>query len=162
VSLWRATVQSPYVLAAGLAVSLAILGYIAATRRPVAYVADPPEVVIDPAGGPCHASTWERVCADWTAAGWPSCTVAEGGTPVVELTPALASLAPREHLRGAVVLLDDGRRAIAIDPDACSTPTPLHEVGHLYGLPDGGPTGSAMASPASRTGWTVPRYGGAP
>lgn len=160
--IWRATIQAPWVLALGCAVSAAILVGILATRGPRTLRVDAPEVRIAPAGGPCHPSTWEQACAAWVAAGWPSCTLHPDGVPTVPLTPALASLAPDDALLGAVVVLADGRRAVAIADDACSTPAPWHELGHLYGLPDGGPTGDVMATPSSRTGWTVPRYGGAP
>lgn len=160
-TVWRATVQSPWVLALGIAVSAAIVGYIAwAQAGPRTVYIDAAPVRIDPSAGPCHAITWKRVCEDWMAAGWPACTVGPGGAPVVELTPALASMAPRDHLLGAVVEID-GVRSVAIAPDACATPAPWHEVGHLYGLGHGGAAGDVMASPASRAGHRIPLYGGA-
>ena len=161
-TLWRTTVQAPWMWWLGLAVSGAILGGVIYSQSgPRRVRADTGPVALDVLGGPCHPSTWETACRDWMAAGWPPCTLSPDGVPVVELTPALASLAPREHLRGAVVEID-GVRSVAIAPDACSTPAPLHELGHLYGLGHGVAAGDVMASPSNRTGWRVPVYGGAP
>ena len=141
-------------LVVGLSLSVLALSAVIYGRLPT--TATGGAAVVDPSGGPCHPERWALACSRWAAQGW-DCTLSPDGVPVAELTPALASLAPSEHLRGAVAELE-GVRTVLIREDSCADtdPTAEHEVGHLLDLDDGGPTGGVMASPHERAGLRIP------
>ena len=103
---------------------------------------------IDPATSPCPPGRWVLACSRWRAQGWP-CETGPGGVPVLVVTDP--------DMRGAHGYLGY-RDAIGVAPDACgdNDPAPEHEIGHLLGLPDGGPTGTVMATPSNRTGLRIP------
>ncbi len=128
---------------AGLAVAAAIVLYIAATRNP------------RPVKAPCDLDArWRLACERFEEQGWPPCTTTLGGVQLVYLTPEML---PGEDVRGA---WDPTWEIVGIRDDACgdSDPTMEHEQGHARGLVHGGPSGSVMASPYSRTGLKIPRY----
>lgn len=153
------TIQSRAMLWAGLVLSAAIVAGIVWTHsREATATATVDSVSVDTSGGPCSRARWALACLRWTRQGWPPCGVGSDGD--VATTPLNPAMYPGDPLRGAVALYGSGRKVVTIREDSCheQDPTVEHELGHLYGLDDGGPEGYVMATPWHRTGLEIPRH----
>lgn len=111
-------------------------------------------VTLNVSEAPCQPERYELACKLYVDEGYLPCVVSlVEGTPVtgdVELLP--------DGIRAAIAIWNDDSLSMIHPPTACDTedPTIEHELGHLYGLDDGGPQDCTMASPVSRTGFDVP------
>ena len=142
-------------LVLGLSLSVLALGAVLYGRLPMA-AGGGMGVRIAPTADGCPRARLLLACSRYLAAGW-GCAVHDDGVPVAALTQEIAALAPSDALRGAVAVVG-GERKVLVRADSCgaSDPTLEHEIAHLLGLPDGGPTGSVTASPWDRTGLRIP------
>lgn len=93
------------------------------------------------AGAPCTVEQWQAACDWWGGRGLEACTA----SPFAGEVLAVAYAGPEQgaHGRGVGALRD----RVAVRPDRCGSCALVHELGHVYGLPDSEADGPMCGHP---------------